>query len=68
MKTSSYRTVERGRRLEIYFDDLNPDAQKMYLEFQGVEDPAELNAELLPICILESSDDDEAIPVTCLCP
>ena len=45
---------------EIYFDDLHEEAQGRYLEFQGVEDPAELNAELSPICIVERSDDDEA--------
>jgi hypothetical protein len=45
---------------EIYFCDLDPDAQKRYLEFEGVSDPAELNAEYSPICVLERSDDDEA--------
>ena len=44
---------------EIYYDDLHEEAQGRYLEFQGVEDPSELNAELLPLCILERSDDDE---------
>lgn len=44
---------------EIYFGDLNEDAQKRYLEFEGVGDPAELNAEYSPICILERSDDDD---------
>lgn len=43
---------------EIYFDDLHEEAQRRYLEFQGVEDPAELNAEFSPICIVERSDDD----------
>ena len=46
--------------LELYFSDLNEEAQGRYLEFQKVEDPAELNAEVLPICIIERSDDDEA--------
>ena len=45
---------------EVYFDDLHEEAQGRYLEFQGVEDPAELNAEFSPICIGERSDDDEA--------
>jgi hypothetical protein len=44
---------------EIYFSDLNEEAQRKYLEFQGVEDPAELNAEYSPICVLERSDDNE---------
>jgi len=46
---------------EIYFDDLNPDAQKRYLRFEGVEDPSELNAEYSPLCILERSNDDEGV-------
>ena len=45
---------------EIYFADLHEEAQKRYLEFQKVGDPAELNAEFSPICIVERSDDDEA--------
>ena len=44
---------------EIYFHDLNPEAQKRYLEFEGIDDPSELNAEYSPLCILERSDDDE---------
>ena len=45
---------------EIYYNDLHEEAQGRYLEFQGVEDLSELNAELLPLCILERSDDGEA--------
>jgi len=45
---------------EIYFSDLNEEAQGRYLEFSGVEDPDDLNADILPICIIERSDDDEA--------
>ena len=45
--------------LELYFSDLNKEAQGRYLEFQKVEDPADLNAELSPICIVERSDDDD---------
>ncbi len=44
--------------LEIYFSDLNEEAQKRYLEFQGVSDPSELNAEYSPICVLERDDDE----------
>ena len=47
------------RTMEIYFDDLNEDAQKSCLEFEGVDDPRELNAEYSPLCILERSEDDE---------
>jgi len=55
-----FKGGERMLVFEIYFDDLHEEAQRRYLEFQGVEDPAELNAELSPICIIERSDDDEA--------
>jgi hypothetical protein len=48
------------RLFEIYFNDLNDEAKENYLDFHGVKDPAELNAEFSPICILERSDDDEA--------
>jgi hypothetical protein len=44
---------------EIYFDDLDEEAQKRYLEFEGVDDPSELNAEYSPICVLERGDDEE---------
>ena len=45
---------------ELYFSDLHEEAQGRYLEFQKVKDPAELNAEILPLCIIERSDNDEA--------
>ena len=41
---------------EIYFDDLHEEAQGRYLEFQGVEDPDELNAETAPICVIEREE------------
>ena len=56
--------AERKRGLamalfEIYFTDLHEEARKRYLEFEGVDDPSELNAEYSPICVLERDDDDE---------
>jgi hypothetical protein len=45
---------------ELFFADLTDEAQKKYLKFEGVDDPAELNAEYSPICVIERSDDDEA--------
>jgi len=51
---------EKMATFEVYFDDLCEEAQERYLEFQGVKDPAELNAEFSPICIVERSDEDEA--------
>ena len=44
---------------EIYFADLNDEAQKRYLEFEGTDDPSELNAEFSPICVLERDDDEQ---------
>ncbi len=38
---------------EIYLRDLTDEAQRRYLEFQGVADPSELNAEYFPICAFE---------------
>lgn len=46
------------KKLEIYFDDLNDQAKKRYLEFQGVEDPSELNADIFPIFVIESEESD----------
>lgn len=38
---------------EIYFNDLTPEAQKRYLEFQEVTNPEELNPEISPLAIIE---------------
>jgi len=34
---------------EIYYDDLTPEAQQRYLEFFGISNAAENNADILPI-------------------
>ena len=47
------------RTLELYYNDLTPEAQKKYLEVQGVSDASELNWEVNPIAIIEVEDDDE---------
>lgn len=47
---------EKSETFEIYYDDLNEDAQKRYLEFMGVSDPKELNMDIpyaFPISIIE---------------
>lgn len=44
---------------EIYFSDLNEEAQKEYLEFQGVESAEELNTDISPIAIIENEDIEE---------
>jgi len=45
---------------ELYFSDLTPEAQKRLLDFWGVSDPSELNLEVVPICVLERGEGDEA--------
>lgn len=44
---------------EIYFHDLNEEAQKRYLKFKRVSNPSELNLDVVPICIIERGDDEE---------
>lgn len=44
---------------EIYFHNLTPQAQKDYLEFQGVSSPGELNCDILPIAIIEKEPDND---------
>jgi hypothetical protein len=41
------------KSFEIWFKDLNPDAQKRYLEFQGVSRPEDLNEDLAPIASID---------------
>jgi hypothetical protein len=38
---------------EIWYKDLNPEAQKRYLEYNKVEDPEDLNPDLAPLAIIE---------------
>lgn len=47
------------RTMEIYYDDLNENAQARLLVFEGVESPDELNWEISPLCILERENEDE---------
>ena len=46
---------------EIYFSDLNEDAQKRLLEFVGEEEPEDMNwdADICPIAIFSYSEEDE---------
>jgi hypothetical protein len=39
--------------MEIYFSDLNEDAQARYLKVAGVSDASELNSETCPLTIVE---------------
>jgi hypothetical protein len=40
--------------LELYFSDLDPDAQQMYLDFQGLKSPKDgnLDLDIVPIHLL----------------
>jgi len=42
--------------LEIYFADLTLEAQARYLEFFGLANAAENNADIIPIFMLDYSD------------
>lgn len=41
---------------EIMFDDLNEEAQRAFLEFQGLESPSDGNYEIVPIVELEKEE------------
>lgn len=45
---------------EIYFNDLTPDAQKAFLEFEGIASPEDGNYDTFPIATIchEKEDDD----------
>lgn len=44
------------KTFEIYFNDLNKKAQEEYLKFEGVLSESDLNADMLPIAIIEVED------------
>lgn len=43
---------------EIFFSDLSPEAQKRYLNFQGVSDPDDLNADIIPLAIIDKAEEE----------
>ena len=43
---------------EIMFDDLKPEAQKQFLEFQCMVNPEDGNYDVFPIAIIESEGGD----------
>ena len=47
------------RTLELYFNDLTPEAQKKYLKVQGVSSADELNWEISPIAIIEVEENSD---------
>jgi hypothetical protein len=44
------------KTFEIMFDDLKEEAQCRFLEFQGLQDPADGNFEVCPLAIVELED------------
>lgn len=47
--------------IEIYFDDLKADVQQEILERVGVQDPADMNWDVWPICVFEINPDNEEV-------
>lgn len=47
------------KMFEIMFDDLSEEAQRRFLQFQGLEDPADGNFEICPIAIVELTEEEE---------
>lgn len=44
------------KTMEFYFDDLNEDAQKRFMEFLGDENG---NYDVIPFCVMEVEDEEE---------
>lgn len=42
--------------LEIYLEDLKPEAQEEVLRFYGVSNPKELNLDIQPLFVLEKEE------------
>ena len=45
------------KTFEIMFDDLTEEAQRRFLEFQGLDNPYDGNYDIVPIAIVELEDD-----------
>ena len=43
---------------EIMFDDLNEEAQRVFLEFQGLDNPEDGNYGIVPLAIIEREYED----------
>ena len=44
---------------EIYFEDLNEDAQQRLLEELSISDPSEMNWDVFPICVYSTELDED---------
>lgn len=49
---------ETGSHIEIYFDDLNEEAQKKFLKAMGIETSDEGNYDVIPIAIVSIPEID----------
>ena len=43
---------------QIFFSDLNEEAQRRYLKFQSVSSPEELNVDCFPIATVDKEEED----------
>ncbi len=50
---------ESENAIEIYFDDLNEEAQKIFLKTMGIETSDEGNYDIVPIAIVPIPEIDE---------
>ncbi len=45
------------KTFEVMFDDLTEEAQRRFLEFQGLGDSKDGNYDIVPIAVIELEDD-----------
>ena len=50
---------ETGSEIEIYFDDLNEEAQKKFLKAMGIETSEDGNYDIVPIAIVPVPEIDD---------
>jgi len=46
------------KTFKIMFDDLNDEAQKVFLEFQGLDNPEDGNFDISPLAIVDFEDEE----------
>ena len=47
-----------NRTFEIMFDDLNQEAQRQFLDFQGLDNPQDGNYKFVPLAVVELEGGD----------
>jgi len=50
-------SVKLEESFEIYFNDLNEEAKKAFLEFMGMTDPKEGNYDIIPLVTIPKGED-----------